>query len=295
MFNIRLTNDFAFKRIFGQEDTKDILAAFLTDVLGFVVSDDIELENTEISPEYVRDKASRLDITARIGGKEKINVEIQLINEHNIDKRTLYYWGKYYVRDLGEGEDYGKLIKTISIILTGYDVFKGKPENYHSVFYAMEKTRRERFFDDFEIHVIELPKFLRQEKKAELSGLDAWMLFLERAGDKETMERIAEKKPILRRAITIAEMMEQDKHQRWLYEMREKGLKDIRSIESHAREEGMQQGIEKGIEQGIEKGMEQGERQGKLETARKMISRGMEIAVIADLTGLPEDDIKALR
>ncbi len=159
----------------------------------------------------------------------------------------------------------------------------------------MEKTRRERFFDDFEIHVIELPKFLRQEKKAELSGLDAWMLFLERAGDKETMERIAEKKPILRRAITIAEMMEQDKHQRWLYEMREKGLKDIRSIESHAREEGMQQGIEKGIEQGIEKGMEQGERQGKLETARKMISRGMEIAVIADLTGLPEDDIKALR
>ena len=189
MFNIRLTNDFAFKRIFGQEDTKDILAAFLTDVLGFDVSDDIELENTEISPEYVRDKASRLDITARIGGKEKINVEIQLINEHNIDKR---------------------------------------------------------------------------------------------AGDKETMERIAEKKPILRRAITIAEMMEQDKHQRWLYEMREKGLKDIRSIESYAREEGREEGIE------------QGERLGKLETARKMLSRGMDIALIIDLTGLSEDEIKSL-
>lgn len=34
--------------------------------------------------------------------------------------------------------------------------------------------------------------------------------------------------------------------------------------------------------------------EGKLETARKMLSRGMDIALIIDLTGLSEDEIKSL-
>ena len=271
---IRVTNDFAFKRIFGQEDTKDILAAFLSDVLGYPVSSDIELENTEVSPEYLRDKASRLDITARIRGVEKINIEIQLVNEHNISKRTLYYWSKYYARDLGEGQNYRELVKTVSIILIDYEVFKGDAKNYHNVFCALEKTRHKPFFYDFEIHVIELPKFLKLEK-TNLTGLDGWMLFLERAGDEKTMAQVMEKKPIIRRAMNVAQMMERNKQERWLYEMREKGLKDIRSIEEHAREEGR----------------EEGERLKAFETARNLLARN----VIAESTGLSEADVMGLK
>ena len=275
---IRVTNDFAFKRIFGQEDTKDILAAFLSDVLGYPVSSDIELENTEVSPEYLRDKASRLDITARIRGVEKINIEIQLVNEHNISKRTLYYWSKYYARDLGEGQNYRELVKTVSIILIDYEVFKGDAKNYHNVFCALEKTRHEPFFDDFEIHVIELPKFLKLEK-TNLAGLDGWMLFLERAGDEKTMAQVMEKKPIIRRAMNVAQMMERNKQERWLYEMREKGLKDIRSIEEHAREEGR----------------EEGERLKAFETARNLLARNIPVNVIAESTGLSEADVMGLK
>ena len=270
---IRVTNDFAFKRIFGQEDTKDILAAFLSDVLGYPVSSDIELENTEVSPEYLRDKASRLDITARIRGVEKINIEIQLVNEHNISKRTLYYWSKYYARDLGEGQNYRELVKTVSIILIDYEVFKGDAKNYHNVFCALEKTRHEPFFDDFEIHVIELPKFLKLEK-TNLTGLDGWMLFLERAGDEKTMAQVMEKKPIIRRAMNVAQMMERDKQERWLYEMREKGLKDIRSLEEHAREEG--------------------EHAGRIKTACAMLADAMSLDLISKFTGLPMEEIEAL-
>ena len=59
--------------------------------------------------------------------------------------------------------------------------------------------------------------------------------------------------------------------------------------------QGIEKGIEKGREKGREEGLEQGERLGKLDTARKMLVRGMDIVLIADLTGLPEDEIKALR
>lgn len=53
-------------------------------------------------------------------------------------------------------------------------------------------------------------------------------------------------------------------------------------------------GYRMGIAQGIEKGIEKGERLGKLETARKMLARGMDVSLIVDLTGLSEDDIQAL-
>ena len=45
---------------------------------------------------------------------------------------------------------------------------------------------------------------------------------------------------------------------------------------------------------GYRMGIEKGERQKALETARKMMSRGMDIATIADLTGLSEEDIRSL-
>ena len=57
---------------------------------------------------------------------------------------------------------------------------------------------------------------------------------------------------------------------------------------------GYRMGIEQGREQGIKRGIEKGERLGKLETARNMLSRGMGILLISDLTGLPIEEITAL-
>ncbi|MCP5048817.1 MAG: hypothetical protein GY940_16720 [bacterium] len=47
---------------------------------------------------------------------------------------------------------------------------------------------------------------------------------------------------------------------------------------------------EKGIEKGIEKGMEKG----KLETAKELIKRGVDIVIIAESTGIPIEEIKKL-
>ncbi|HOU32171.1 MAG TPA: LuxR C-terminal-related transcriptional regulator [Synergistaceae bacterium] len=39
-------------------------------------------------------------------------------------------------------------------------------------------------------------------------------------------------------------------HERWLYELREKGLRDIATLQKHARQEGHEEGIDKGIDKG---------------------------------------------
>ena len=51
---------------------------------------------------------------------------------------------------------------------------------------------------------------------------------------------------------------------------------------------------ERWTKEGKQEGLQEGERKKALETARRMISRNMDIATIADLTGLSEDDVRNL-
>ena len=61
-------------------------------------------------------------------------------------------------------------------------------------------------------------------------------------------------------------------------------------------QEGLQQGLERGIERGLEEGMERGQHEARLATARNlMLKTPMDNATIADLTGLSEAEVQALR
>ena len=60
------------------------------------------------------------------------------------------------------------------------------------------------------------------------------------------------------------------------------------------RDEAFQDGMEKGIEKGIEKGRAEGEAQSKILIARNMLSKGLDIALISEFTGLTEEEIEGL-
>lgn len=66
-------------------------------------------------------------------------------------------------------------------------------------------------------------------------------------------------------------------------------------MEKKGMEKGIEKGILQGMEKGIEKGMEKGMVKEKLETACRMLERGMSVPVIIDLTGLTEDEILRLK
>ena len=61
---IMLKLDIIFKRIFGNENNKNIIAAFISDLLEIPREDikAIYLSNVELAPEYIDQKFSRLDI-----------------------------------------------------------------------------------------------------------------------------------------------------------------------------------------------------------------------------------------
>ncbi|MBC7348056.1 MAG: Rpn family recombination-promoting nuclease/putative transposase, partial [Clostridia bacterium] len=82
--------DFVFKRIFGSEENKDVLAAFLNAVLkpepGRELTE-VEILNPYIDKEALGDKMSILDVRARTAGGTLINIEVQLVNRYDMEKR----------------------------------------------------------------------------------------------------------------------------------------------------------------------------------------------------------------
>jgi predicted transposase/invertase (TIGR01784 family) len=108
--------DFVFKKIFGDEKNKDILIDFLNAELKMEKPiETIEILNPNINKDSPGDKFSILDICARLAGGELVNIEVQVNDEYNIDKRSLYYWSRLYSGQLTSGADYLKLKKTICI------------------------------------------------------------------------------------------------------------------------------------------------------------------------------------
>jgi predicted transposase/invertase (TIGR01784 family) len=157
---INRTNDYAFKRIFGSEEGKEALISLLNSVLKPLQEQEltaVELLDRELYPKYLMDRAARLDILAKTANGSLINIEVEINNRYNIDKRTLFYWSGLYHGQLISGQNFIYLRKTITINILGFDWFKNKSKFHHS-FHIREDETGELLNDDLEIHILELEK-----------------------------------------------------------------------------------------------------------------------------------------
>jgi predicted transposase/invertase (TIGR01784 family) len=151
--------DIAFKKIFGVEENKDLLISLINSIVSEEDQvNDITLLNPYNPKNFRNDKLSILDIKAKgIDGK-RFNIEIQISDEADYNKRALYYWAKLYTEQLKEAEDYANLSKAIGIHILNFTSIP-ELEDYHNVFHIVEKDKRVHYFKDLELHTIELKKF----------------------------------------------------------------------------------------------------------------------------------------
>jgi predicted transposase/invertase (TIGR01784 family) len=273
---INRKNDYAFKRIFGHEDTKDILARFLTVVLETQIEpEELTIIHTELSPNYLQDKESVLDIQVRRSLlHEKMNIEMQAADKGNIERRILHYWGRGYTEELKEKQDYSELPRMINIVIVDFDVFDWKDKKkFHGVFRVMDRDEGVLFSDALEIHVLELSKLKRrQQAEGDWNPVECWGLYLNNL-EGDMMERVAEKEPMIKRAMTVEDIFTQNEEERRLYELREKGRHDYINAMNTATHRGMQQGMQEGIQK----------------TAKTLLALGLDDETIAKATGYNAD------
>lgn len=116
------TNDYVFKKIFGKVGNEIITKGLLNSILEDKVSS-IDLEgNTILAKEYKDEKLGILDVKAKIDDKYLCDIEMQVLDNKNIEKRIMYYWSKLYISGIKQGENYSKLNKTISILILNYEI-----------------------------------------------------------------------------------------------------------------------------------------------------------------------------
>ena len=270
--------DFVFKRIFGNENNPRILISFLNAVIKPKdLIETVQIMNNDIDKESIEDKFSRLDIKAKTNKNELINIEFQIKDEHNMVKRSLYYWSKMFESQLTEGKKYDTLAKTICINILNFKCLKTKEA--HSIYRLKEINTNEELTDLQEIHFIELPKLPKNEEIKDV--FDAWMEFIENPISNKlekaemTIQEIKEaKNELLRLSANDKERMK--------YEDRKAALLDKVSA------------LENAEEKGIEIGKEIGEKNKAIEVAKNLIEAGVDIEIIIKSTGLESVEIEKL-
>ena len=290
--------DFVFKNIFGSEKHPNILISFLNATLkpkDLITA--VEIKNTDLNKGYIEDKFSRLDVKATTSNNEIINIEIQLKNEYNMIKRSLFYWSKLYSEQLNEGEDYSVLKRTICINILNFKYLKTR--KFHSGYRLKEIYSNEELTDVAEIHFIEIPKL--EEGTDEKDMLVAWIEFLKNP-ESEKVRSLEMSIDEIREAKDELIRMSNDDTQRELYEMRAKTLKDKLSALNEAerkgikkgRQEGIKEGLQKGIQEGLQKGIQEGEKSKAIEIAKSLINIGLDKETISKSTGLDLNEIEKL-
>lgn len=287
-----LTSDYVFKRVFAKDENNSMLKDFLEAILDRKINK-VVVKNPEIPKNLADERIGILDLKLDIDEDKVIDVEMQMRDEHNMKERSGVYLSKLVAEQLKAKQPYLEVKKVIAINLLNFDLFQRN--SYHSIArMKFEKSTPQAFVnigydkeeeiatDVFEMHFIELPKFIKKNPTCK-TKLEQWLWLL--VGSNEEMVKMAvEENEEIKKTVEVLDELSMSEEERALYEYREKALLDYIDAMDYAKR--------KGEREGIEKGERAGEKKAKLETAKKMLEKGFSIELIKEITGLSEEQIQ---
>jgi predicted transposase/invertase (TIGR01784 family) len=274
--------DFAFKKIFGSEQSKDILISFLNAIVYNEVDEiqDLTILDPYQAPRIQGIKDSYLDVKATLANGQTVIIEMQVLNVLGFEKRVLYNAAKAFSIQLSVGEDYTLLNPVIALTITDFEMFPEAPDRIISRYRLKEKHDLTDYSDDIELVFVELPKF--QVVLEEVRSLvDKWLYFLNCASQLETVPSSLKAVPAIEHAFTVAEQSGLNPNELELLEKREMALHDSRNAILKAQQDGRQQGLV------------EGEKRKALAIARSLLDV-LDAATIAGKTGLSLEEVRQL-
>ena len=283
MIFINPKTDFAFKKIFGSEQSKDILISLLNSILyqGNPTIEDLEILNPYLAPKIRGIKDTYLDVRAKITGDKTVIIEMQVLNVEGFEKRILYNAAKAYSIQLETGEDYTLLNPVIALTITDFEMFPHL-DKIISRFILKEKDYLiDYLIYDIELVFVELPKF--NKKLEELETItDKWLYFLKSARTLESVPEIMGTVPEIQKAFEIANQANLSREELEDLERREIYIHDQRNAIKRALRQGQQQGREQGI------------KETKVEIAKRLL-KFLDEETVSQNTGLSLEEVQSLK
>ncbi|PPD45063.1 MAG: transposase [Methylobacter sp.] len=274
-----IRTDFAFKKVFGSEGSKDILLSFLNSVIDFngrVISDLTIVDPYNI-PMLKGMKDTFVDVKAELNDGSRVIIEMQVLGHEGFEQRILYNAAKNYSAQLQQGQPFTLLNPVIALTLTDFVLFPGQP--LMNCFKLLEKERFIEYSDDIELVFIELPKFDKSE--AELATIqDKWLYFIKNAGKLHYIPKNLEQE--LQKAFAIANEGNLSEEELELQHRK----RDFITIQKSAISLALKQGLQQGLQQGIA--------ENRRDTILNAHRAGVPSATIAQIVQLDVAEVKAV-
>ena len=267
------------KEYFGREETKSVTK----ELLGSILEEDITEINLEQNPILEKDikdeKIGILDIRAKLNNNTNCNIEIQVVDQNNLEKRALYYWSKMYAEGIKAGRDYRELKNSVVILIVDFELKSLKEvDHWITEWELRSKDYPKKVLTPVEkVVILELPKFKKYKNKTQNQELKNWVEFIINP-EKKLQDESSE----IKKARKVLEEMSQDSKERYLAELREKYIMDQKAIE------------DAGYDKGYDSGALDGKKERSIEIAKKMKNKNESIEYITEITGLTKEEIEKL-
>ena len=274
--------DFAFKRVFGAEESKPILIDFLNAILGYegeYAVTDLDILDPYLAPKITGMKDTFVDVRARLANGKSVIIEMQVLNVEGFEKRILYNAAKEYSGQLAKGEAYKGLNPVIALTFTSFKMFDF--DKYHSVFRLLETTTLTEYSGELELVFVELPKFKVPLDKLQ-TVQEKWIYFVQNAGDLSYIPESFQQPRTLPEAFERANEAALSPEELDMQIRRHIFIQDQRGALSKAKSEGWKEGLAEGEAIGEAKGRQAGLQ----EALQRLVVSGIDEAVARQMLGL---------
>jgi len=299
-----ITFDWAIKRLLRSKANFGILEGFLSELLkeDITILDVLESESNK---DYKLDKFNRVDLKVRNSKQEIIIIEIQYDREYDYLQRIFYGVSKTAIEHLEENESYSGITKVISINILYFDLGSGTDYIYkgttrfiglhnHDLLELNEKQKQlfkkdsvEALYPEY--YLIKINRFNDIAKDT----LDEWIYFLK---NEEIKENFTAKG--LKEAEEKLSIMKLPEDEQKAYEHYKDDLHYQASMFESSFGDGYYEGKAEGKAEGMAEGKAKGKAEGIEQTTKniaiKLAKKGTTIEIIAEVTGLSEEDIKQI-
>ena len=283
--------DWAFKRIFGSEDTKECLITFLNGLFeDELVIKDVTFAKTEKLGLRPGDRGVVFDVYCVTNEGKHVIVEMQKKEQEYFADRALYYTARAIVQQGIRGVWDYHLAPVYTVCFMDFVLDSPILKKFRTDLVLTDLQTHQRVSDRMRIVYLQLPLFDKHTEAECMDIFDCWIYIMKNMNMFEQMP-FSEKYPVFRKLAEIGDLRKLSREELELYDEDIKNMRDIYATRKFDEKRGM----EKGMAKGRAEGKVEGKAEGKAEVARNLLAMGMPWSQIMQATGLTEDQLKQLQ
>ena len=272
--------DWGFKRIFGQETSKELLIGFLNDLLeGERHVTGLTFRDKEQLPETRDLRGIVYDIHCRTDTGERIIVEMQNHHQERFVDRSLYYAARSIVSQ-GETREWNYRLEPVYTVCFMNFLPHDIPAKFRTDVTLADMEDGRAFSDRMRLVYLTLPLFRKGADGCE-TNLERWIYTLKNMTTLEDIPFLADN-PVFRYLADVADISALSQKDRQRYDESIKTMRDHISA------------YETAINKGRREGLAEGRAEERITMAYSMKAKGFSPELIAEITGLSSEEIALL-